>query len=106
MGKIIESKSLENSKHELQATDFGRQMAAQAWCTLKTDNISIIPELAEAFARIIDELLSKPWLGNATTRELLQELTTRIEIDGRLDYRTSARYNGVREVREVRKVSE
>lgn len=30
----------------------------------------------------------KAYLGNATTRELLDEIRSRIEIDGRLDYRT------------------
>lgn len=64
------------------------QKAAQAWCTPSTEKIVMIPELAEAFAEILDEIWSKPWIGNATTRELLKEIETRIEIDGNLDYRT------------------
>ena len=35
-----------------------------------------------------EEKPDKAYLGNATTRELLDEIRTRIEIDGRLDYRT------------------
>lgn len=35
-----------------------------------------------------DEKLDKSYLGNATTRELLDEIRARIEIDGRLDYKT------------------
>lgn len=34
--------------------------------------------LAEAFAEILDEVWSKPWLGNATTEELLDELQVRV----------------------------
>ena len=45
-------------------------------------------KLCEAFAKILDEILSQPWLGNATTEELLDELKTRIEIFGLLKYRT------------------
>lgn len=44
--------------------------------------------LAQAFAEILADVWSQPWLGNATTRELLEELRARIEIDGTLDYRT------------------
>ena len=35
-----------------------------------------------------EEKSDKVYLGNATTRELLDEIKARIEIDGRLDYRT------------------
>lgn len=70
------------------ASELARQKAAQAWCTPSTEKINTIPELAEAFAETLDEIWSHPWLGNATTRELLKEIETRIEIDGNLDYRT------------------
>ena len=49
----------------------------------------MIPELAEAFAKILDDVWTKPWLGNATTKELLEEIQTRIELDGKLDYKTA-----------------
>lgn len=41
-------------------------------------------ELAEAFAEILNEIWSKPWLGNATTGELIEELAAR----SNLNYRT------------------
>ena len=66
-----------------------REKVAKAWCTPNTEKIDMIPELAEAFADILDEIWSKPWLGNATNKELLEELSTRIEIHGPgLDYST------------------
>lgn len=34
------------------------------------------------------EKVDKPNLGLATTRQLLAEITARIEVDGQLDYRT------------------
>ncbi len=70
------------------ATGLALQRAAQAWCKPTTKNIEMIPELAEAFAEILDEIWGKPWLGNATTRQLLDELRARIEVDGKLDYKT------------------
>ena len=85
---------------EKEISTFARHKAAQAWCTSKTEKLDMIPDLAEAFAAILDELLSEPWLGNATTGELLEELKARIYLDGKLDYRTSERHG------EVRKVSE
>ena len=69
-------------------SEFATHKAAQAWCMQKTEKIDMIPELAEEFARIVEEVSSHPWLGNASTRELLEELTARIEVDGKLDYRT------------------
>ncbi len=81
-----ERKMKEEKKKE--ASELGRQKAAQAWCTPETEGTEMDPELAKAFARIIDEIWSLPWLGNATTKELLDEITARIEMDGKLDYRT------------------
>ena len=45
------------------------------------------------FAEMATELAKEggrggPWLGLATTRELLEEITARTEMDGRMDYRT------------------
>lgn len=61
-----------------------RQKAAQAWCTPDTSNIPMDAKLAEAFASIIEELWSQPWLGNATTEQLLDEVKARVN----LSYRT------------------
>ena len=65
-------------------TELARQKVAQAWCTPKTEKKVMDTELAEAFAEILDEIWSKPWLGNATTGELIEELKARCD----LDYRT------------------
>jgi hypothetical protein len=46
------------------------------------------PDLAEVFAEILDEIWSQPWLGNATTAEMLDELKTRAEMGGYSNYRT------------------
>lgn len=61
------------------------ERAAQAWCTPETSSIEMNTDLAYAFAKILDDIWSKPWLGNATTRELLDELKTRVD----LDYKTN-----------------
>ena len=96
----IASISEEGERKKEEVSEFARYYAAQAWCTPKTEKIVMDVILAEAFARILDELLSEPWLGNATTGELLEELKARIYLDGRLEYRTSERRG------EVMKVSE
>ena len=57
--------------------ELARQRAARAWCYPETEHLDMIPELAEAFAKIIDEIQSKAYLGNATTRQLQQELKAR-----------------------------
>ena len=64
------------------------EYAARAWQTPETETLELQPELAKAFAAILDEVWSQPWLGNATTEQLLAEIRTRIELDGRLQYRT------------------
>jgi len=51
--------------------------AAQAWCTEKTSSKVMDEELAFAFAEILDEIWVRPWLGNATTAEMLDELDAR-----------------------------
>lgn len=44
--------------------------------------------IAERTAFHIKGLFRKPNLGLATTRQLLAEITARIEVDGQLDYKT------------------
>jgi len=41
--------------------------------------------LAEAFAEVLEEVWSQPWLGNATTGELLEEIKSRVN----LSYKTT-----------------
>ena len=70
------------------ASELCRQKAAQAWCTEETSHIEMDVRLAEAFADILEDIWSKPWLGNATTQELLDELKCRIQIHGLANYKT------------------
>ncbi len=57
------------------------ELAAQAWCKPSTSSIEMDTRLAEAFAETLDEVLRQPWLGNATTRELLAEISARSDLD-------------------------
>lgn len=45
-------------------------------------------QLGEELTRIVMQYSTKPWLGLATTRELLEEIKVRIEVHWNLDYRT------------------
>ena len=71
------------------ASNLSKERAAQAWCTPETETIEMDVRLALAFADILDEIWSKPWLGNATNEQLLEELKVRIQIHWTLDYRTT-----------------
>lgn len=71
------------------ATSLSRERAAQAWCRETTKHKEMDVELAEAFAEILDEIWSQPWLGNASTGEMLEELKARAEINGYSEYRTA-----------------
>jgi hypothetical protein len=64
------------------------EKAAQAWQGEKTSKTEMDVNLALEFARILDEVWSKPWLGNATTEELIQEIRARIG-EGGLRYKTT-----------------
>ena len=63
---------------------FGRERAAQAWCTEETRNIEMDTKLAEAFAQILADEMYQPRLGCATTGEIIEELKAR----SNLNYRT------------------
>ena len=68
-----------------------RERAAQAWCQPKTSHITMIPELAEEFAIILNEIWNQPWLGNATNEELIEELKTRFYMGSNApDYKTTS----------------
>lgn len=60
------------------------EKAAQIWCRPDCEMVDMDIRLAHAFAEVLDEVWSKPWLGNATTRELIDEIAAR----SNLDYRT------------------
>ena len=55
-----------------------RQKAAQAWCKPSTSGKQMDPVLCETFAEILEEIWSQPWLGNATTGQLLDEIRARV----------------------------
>lgn len=61
--------------------ELARQKAAQVWCGEKTKHLVMIPELAENFAEILEGIWSQPWLGNATTGQLLDEIKARVNCD-------------------------
>ncbi len=53
------------------------QLAATAWTKEKTSDKVMDPDLAEAFAGIIDVLLKEPHVEFATKAQLVNELATR-----------------------------
>jgi hypothetical protein len=73
-------------KPQKTPSELSLQTAAKAWCTDVTSNKEMDVELATAFAEILDDIWSKPWLGNATTKELLDEIGARC---GDLNYKTT-----------------
>lgn len=66
-------------------TDLHRELAS-----LKSDHASALRrEEEKGYARGIKDASNEPWLGNATNKQLLEELSTRIEVHGPgLNYRT------------------
>jgi hypothetical protein len=69
----------------MKASSLSREKAAQAWCTETTKHKVMDVDLAEAFAEILEEIWTQPWLGNATNEQLLDELRARIP----LNYKTT-----------------
>jgi len=72
-------------------SDEAFQRGVDAWTTPETKSITLDSRLGVAFANIIDEIWAEskiPNLGCATTRELIEEITARIEFDDKLDYKT------------------
>lgn len=64
------------------------QLALQA-CYRRYGNDSAPDDaLVIEIARVIQEVMSRPWLGMATTGELLTELRVRAEVGGYLEYKT------------------
>jgi len=64
---------------------------AQGWTTDKNKSKEMDVALAMAIVANVERVLAldqQPQLGCATTRELLAELSARVEISGNLDYRT------------------
>ena len=68
-----------------------RGAVIRGWTRKATVEIIMETALVEAITEEVNELFlsdCEPHLGCATTRTLLAEISARLEIDGRLDYRT------------------
>lgn len=74
-------------------SDLCKQLAAQAWFTPATRHLPKEPALEAAFAQILTDVLSQPWLGNATTGQLLDEIRARVDCAYRTVPRTEAQEN-------------
>lgn len=60
-------------------SELALQTVARAWCQPTTSHKQMDVELATAFAEILDEIWLQPWLGNATTGQLLDEIRARVD---------------------------
>lgn len=76
-----------------KATD----IAAQIWCKPTLEHKVMDPELCAAFAEEL-ERWRQPNLGLATTRQLIDELSCRCEINGTIGYATVEEFCEKREV--------
>jgi len=63
------------------ASKLSTEKAAQVWCRPECSHIEMDVVLAGAFAEVLDEIWSKPWLGNATTGEMLNEIAARVDVN-------------------------
>lgn len=68
-------------------SDFAIQKAAGVWCRPELGHKVMDVELATGIAHVIDEI-NQPNLGLATTAQLIDEIRARIEVDGKLQYKT------------------
>jgi hypothetical protein len=75
-------------EEEERRMGYALQEAAGAWCGDKAKDKEMDADLTEGFAKILVKHMYAPKLGCATTREILEELKVRIEMDGKLDYKT------------------
>jgi hypothetical protein len=57
------------------------EKASGAWCQPKTSHKVMNEHIDFRFAIILDEIWSKAWLGNATTKELLDEISARVYLN-------------------------
>ena len=61
---------------------------ARGYCSKETEKKILDPVLIESMANEIGKLPQQPYLGCATTGELIDEIRARIEMDGMLGYTT------------------
>jgi hypothetical protein len=64
------------------------QAISRGYCTSRNCKKILDPDLVEDMANEVFKANIFPQLGCATTRELLDEITARIEVDEKLDYKT------------------
>lgn len=69
--------------------------AHEALATLRADHEAALERIAE-LERVATAAKSEAYLGNATTRDLLNELTARAELGGYINYRTATDFDTVR----------
>ena len=92
VGRYIWPKKLKSKQEgtmgEEARMSLARQKAATAWQGMKTKDKVMDVDLAEEFAVVLRKEMFKPNLGCATTGEMLDELRSRAETDGTIDYKT------------------
>jgi len=66
---------------ELTFPTLSYKLATEAWTKRKTQKIPMDTRLAEELVKIFDREISKPNLGNATTRQLIRELSARSDLN-------------------------
>jgi len=79
-----------------QPSELAIQYATEAWTKPLTQHIEMDTRIAIESALIIDRILSKAYLGNATTKELIYELSARCDtgsINQGGDYKTAEPIN-------------
>jgi len=72
-----------------QPSKMALHLSAKAWQFKCTDGIQFDARIALALAVILDDVLDRPCLGNATTEEMLDEIRSRCEIHSILSYKTT-----------------
>jgi hypothetical protein len=73
--------NIKRQDKETQKMDFALQEAAKAWCGAKTSSKLMDAELAQEFANILIKHMYEPHLGCATTKELLDEIYARSNLE-------------------------
>ena len=61
---------------------------ARGYCSKENEKKVMDPTLIEAMADEVGKLPQDPYLGCATTGELIDEIRARVEVDGMLGYTT------------------
>ena len=59
------------------ASKLALEKAGQVWTDPRVATRVMDVELAEVFAETLDEIWGQPWLGNATTGQLIDEIRAR-----------------------------